>query len=87
MTEKPKLSQIFASGDYQQIKTAAEFKAARHWLELSVADLAHILNIKKLETVRKWESPAHEIGPNPVACRVLAWMIFDGFRPPETKGM
>jgi DNA-binding transcriptional regulator YiaG len=64
--------------------TSEEFKAGRKALGLSVYELGHILNTTP-DTVRKWEMPDHRNtarGPNPVAQRVLQWML-DGYRPPE----
>lgn len=64
--------------------TPTEFRAARHTLGLTLAQLARILNVDP-RTVRRWEAgPTVESGrpPNPVACRVLEWML-KGWRPPE----
>lgn len=64
--------------------TKEEFKAGRKSLGLSVYQLGHILNTTP-DTVRKWEMPDYRNtarGPNPVAQRVLQWML-DGYRPPE----
>lgn len=59
--------------------THEEFKEARHTLGLSVNQLAAILNTEP-RSVRRWEDGTRH--PNPVASRVLQWML-DGFRPPE----
>jgi len=62
-----------------EVKTSVEFKEARHKLGLSVYELGSIINIDA-RTVRRWEDG--ERPPNPVACRVMRWML-DGYRPPE----
>lgn len=59
--------------------TPTEFKQARHALGLSGQQLATILNVDA-RNVRRWE--AGERPPNPIAVRVLGWMI-DGYRPPQ----
>ena len=59
--------------------TPAQFKEARHTLGLSVNQLAAILNTEP-RSVRRWEDGTRT--PNPVASRVLQWML-DGYRPPE----
>lgn len=59
--------------------TPTAFKQARHTLGLSVSQLAHILDTEP-RSVRRWEDGSRD--PNPVACRVVAWML-DGYRPPE----
>jgi DNA-binding transcriptional regulator YiaG len=62
----------------------AQFKEARHRLGLSAAQLAHILNTDP-RTIRKWEADETTNSardPNPVAARVVQWML-DGYRPPE----
>jgi DNA-binding transcriptional regulator YiaG len=64
--------------------TPKQFKAGRKLLGLSVTQLAHILNTAP-DTVRKWEMPddrSTSRGVNPVAQRVMRWMLA-GFRPPE----
>ncbi len=64
--------------------TSEEFKAGRKSLGLSVYQLGHILNTTP-DTVRKWEMPDHRNtarDPNPVAQRVLQWLLA-GYRPPE----
>jgi DNA-binding transcriptional regulator YiaG len=63
---------------------AAEFKATRRRLGLTVAQLGHILNTAPT-TIRKWEArddASTARAPNPIACQVLRWMLA-GFRPPE----
>lgn len=59
--------------------TPAEFKEAQRKLGLSDAKLARVLNCDS-RTVRRWKSG--ERHPNPVAARVMTWLI-DGFEPPE----
>lgn len=61
--------------------TPSEFKEARANLGLSAAELAIILNTDP-RTVRKWEYDDGKRPPNPIACRVMKWML-DGYRPPE----
>lgn len=64
--------------------TPQEFKQARRELGLTVAALARILDIGD-RTIRKWEAPENTNSaraPNPVACRVMRWML-DGRRPEE----
>jgi len=60
------------------------FKAARRRLGLTGAELAHILGISA-QTVRKYEMPADAStarGVNPIAARVVGWLLA-GWRPPE----
>ena len=64
--------------------TPIEFKQARRKLGLTQAQLGVILDTAP-QTIRKWEmdetcSTARSV--NPVAARVMQWML-DGFRPPE----
>lgn len=61
--------------------TPQGFKQARRDLNLSAAHLGRILNVNE-RTIRKWEQDDGTRPPNPIACRVLQWML-DGFRPPE----
>lgn len=61
--------------------TAAEFYAARKRLGLSVEQLGTIINTDP-RTIRRWEDARNDRTPNPVACRVLQWMLA-GWRPPE----
>ncbi len=63
--------------------TSEEFKEARHSLGLTLSELGHILSTDP-RTVRKWEAKqgTNARSPNPVAVRVMQWML-DGFRPPE----
>lgn len=61
--------------------TPVEFKQARQNLDLSASQLGRILNTDQ-RTVRKWECDDGTRPPNPIACRVIEWML-DGWRPPE----
>jgi len=61
--------------------TPTEFKQARQKLGLSASQLGHILNTDP-RTVRKWEQEDGTRPPNPIACRVMEWML-NGYRPPE----
>lgn len=61
--------------------TPVEFKAARHKLGLSASQLGLILDTDP-RTVRRWEDESGTRPPNPIACRVLEWML-GGYRPPE----
>lgn len=58
-----------------------QFKAARRKLGLSASQLGEILNTDP-RTVRKWEQEDGTRPPNPIACRVIEWMLA-GYRPPE----
>jgi DNA-binding transcriptional regulator YiaG len=61
-----------------------EFKAARVKLGLTLSQLGVILNTDT-RTIRKWEadpSLSTSRSPNPIACRVLEWMLA-GYRPPQ----
>lgn len=63
---------------------STQFKAARHALGLSLGELSHILNTAE-RAIRKWEGDVDAStsrSPNPVAARVMTWML-DGYRPPE----
>lgn len=64
--------------------TPAQFKKARQTLGLSQSQLAHILNTDP-RTVRRWEQDDGTRPPNPIACRVIEWML-DGYKPPEWPG-
>jgi DNA-binding transcriptional regulator YiaG len=64
--------------------TPNEFKLARRKLGLTQGQLALILDTAP-QTIRKWEmgeecSTARSV--NPVAARVMRWMLA-GYRPPE----
>ncbi len=59
----------------------AEFKEARRKLGLSASQLGAILNTDP-RTIRKWEDESGTRPPNPIACRVIEWMLA-GYRPPE----
>jgi len=61
--------------------TAAQFKLARNSLGLSASQLAHIL-ASDPRTIRKWEEDDGTRPPNPIAVRVLEWML-EGYRPPQ----
>ncbi|MCR9060615.1 MAG: hypothetical protein NXI02_24985 [Rhodobacteraceae bacterium] len=61
--------------------TPSEFKRARQQLGLSAAQLGVVLNTDP-RTVRRWEDETGMRPPNPIACRVLEWMLA-GYRPPE----
>lgn len=64
--------------------TPEEFKAARHKLGLTTAQLGRILDTAP-QTIRKWEMPdtaSTRRSVNPVAAQVMRWMLADG-RPPE----
>jgi len=64
--------------------TPAEFKQARESLGLTLAELGHILDTSPT-TIVKWEMPPTNSTarkPNPIAVRVMRWML-GGFRPPE----
>jgi DNA-binding transcriptional regulator YiaG len=61
--------------------TPTQFQAARVCLGLTVRELGKILNSAD-RTVRHWELEDGTRPPNPIACRVLQWML-DGYRPPE----
>lgn len=63
--------------------TPSQFKAARHTLNLSAEGMADILNVNA-RTVRRWEYEDGTRPPNPIACRVVEWMLA-GWRPPEWK--
>jgi transcriptional regulator with XRE-family HTH domain len=64
--------------------TPQDFKAARQKLGLTQSQLGQVLNTAP-QTIRKWEMPESNStarGVNPVAARVMGWLL-DGFRPPE----
>ena len=64
--------------------TADEFKQARCKLGLTQSELGIILDTNP-STIRKWEMSndrSTSRNPNPVASRVMHWML-DGYRPPE----
>lgn len=58
----------------------AEFKQARNSLGLSAAALGRILDTNP-RTVRRWESVDDPRPVNPIAAKVMQWMM-DGYRPP-----
>lgn len=64
--------------------TSNEFKEARRNLGLTQSQLGAILDTAP-QTIRKWEmgedrSTARSV--NPIAARVMQWML-NGYRPPE----
>ena len=64
--------------------TPTEFRAARHELHLTQAQLADILAVDP-RTIRRWEAGEdvnHRRPPHPTACRVMQWML-GGWQPPE----
>lgn len=63
--------------------TPAQFKEARHTLGLSASRLGAILDVDP-RTIRRWEQDVDGRPPNPIACRVMAWML-EGYRPPEWR--
>lgn len=62
--------------------TPDQFKEARHTLGLSVSDVADILNTEP-RTVRRWEDGTRS--PNPVAVRVMQWLLDDRIKGIWTK--
>lgn len=54
--------------------TPSEFKQARVTLGLSHAKLGRILNTNP-RTVRYWEDDSGKRPPNPIACRIVQWML------------
>jgi len=61
--------------------TPQQFKEARQKLGLTQRELADILNSNP-RTVRHWETDDDTRPVNPIAERVLEWML-NGYRPPE----
>lgn len=61
--------------------TPTQFKEARNTLGLSQSQLGKILNTDP-RTIRKWESEGDPRPVNPIAARVMEWLL-DGFRPNE----
>ncbi len=61
--------------------THLQFKEARRKLRLSASQLGTILNTDP-RTIRKWEDESGTRPPNPIACRVVEWLLA-GYRPPE----
>ena len=64
--------------------TPHDFKEARRKLGLSASQLGIVLNVDS-RTIRKWEHADNTRPPNPIAVRVVTWML-DGYRPPEWPG-
>lgn len=60
--------------------TAKEFRDARVSLQMSQSHLGKILNTHP-RTIRKWEQDDGTRPPNPIACRVIEWMLA-GYMPP-----
>jgi DNA-binding transcriptional regulator YiaG len=61
--------------------TPAKFKEHRYDLALTQEELGHILNVNG-RTIRKWETDDGTRPVNPIAIRVMEWMMA-GYRPPE----
>ncbi len=59
----------------------AEFKEARVKLGLSHSKIGRIMNVDP-RTIRYWEDTSGNRPPNPIACRIMEWMLA-GYRPPE----
>lgn len=57
------------------------FKKARQTLGLSASQLGDILGTDP-RTIRRWESEGDPRPVNPIAARVMQWLL-DGYRPPE----
>ena len=67
--------------------TPQKFKEARQELGLSHSALGKIIDTDP-RTIRRWEAEENVNSarpPNPIACRVLKWMLA-GYRPPEWPG-
>ena len=57
--------------------TSEEFKEARRRLGFSLSQLGAVLNVDS-RTIRRWEASeevASQREPNPVACRVMGWLL------------
>lgn len=63
--------------------TPAAFKAARHTLGLSCVETGFILGVND-RTVRKWELDDGTRPVNPIAARVMQWLL-DGYEPPQMR--
>jgi DNA-binding transcriptional regulator YiaG len=61
--------------------TPDKFKEARLSLGLSARQLSIILNTNE-RTIRRWETDDGTRPVNPIAIRVMQWML-NGYRPPE----
>lgn len=62
-----------------------EFRAAQARLGLTDGKLAKLLGVSDARVIRRWKQPPDtQTGrpPNPIACKVLQWMLKDG-RPDE----
>ena len=62
--------------------TTDEFKAARHSLGLSVAELAFVLNTND-RTLRRWIDGERSV--NPIAGEAMRWMTEDNYEPPRLR--
>ncbi len=61
--------------------TPSQFKQAQKSLGLSAAALGRILNVDP-RTIRRWGSDGDPRPVNPIAARVMQWLLA-GFKPPE----
>lgn len=79
----PKVSPALVSAVLDLCNKSKWFKAGRERLGLSQSQLGHILDTGP-RTIRQWEAEdvLNSRDPNPIACRVMQWML-DGYRPPE----
>ena len=64
-----------------ELMTPAKFKEHRYDLALTQEELARILNTTA-RTIRRWETEDDPRPVNPIAIRVMEWMMA-GYRPPE----
>jgi hypothetical protein len=72
---------VMMNSDTQEM-SRDDFARAQHRLGLSDNRLSSILNVDA-RTLRRWKSHADSgRDPNPVAVRVMGWML-DGWIPPE----
>ena len=62
-----------------QVRSSDEFRLARIALDLSMRGIASIMGVTP-RAVQKWET--EHAPPKPV-CRIMEWMINNGFRPPQ----
>lgn len=65
--------------------TPQKFKEHRYDLALTQEELGRILNVNP-RTIRKWETDDGTRPVNPIAIRVMQWML-NGYRPPEWPDM
>lgn len=75
-----RLAQEQANMPHLNSMSAKEFRDARNSLGLSQSELGEILNTHS-RTIRKWERDDGTRPPNPIACRVIEWMLA-GYMPP-----